>query len=61
MGAELAAGLPDAHDIMARMLEAGFVINATGPTTLRLLPPLVVEKEHCDALVAALGTVLAQA
>ena len=61
VGAELAAGLPDAHDIMARMLEAGFVINATGPTTLRLLPPLVVEKEHCDALVAALGTVLAEA
>lgn len=59
LGAELAAGLPDAHDIVAQMLDAGFVLNATGATTLRLLPPLICEKQHVDAMIDALKKVLA--
>ena len=59
LGAELADGQPDAHDIVARALEAGAVINATGPTTLRFLPPLVCTKADVDALIEILGKVLA--
>ena len=41
IGCDLAEGMPDAHDIVAAMLDEGFVLNATGPRTLRLLPPLI--------------------
>ena len=59
LGAELEAGLPDAHEFVARALEEGAVINATGATTLRFLPPLVCTKAHVDELVAILERVLA--
>ena len=59
LGAVLEAGLPDAHELVARALEKGAVINATGPTTLRFLPPLVCTKADVDALCAILREVLA--
>lgn len=59
LGAELAEGLPDAHDLVARALERGAIINATGPTTLRFLPPLVCTKADVDELVSILGDILA--
>ena len=59
LGAELAEGLPDAHDLVSKALEAGYVINATGPTTLRFLPPLVCTKADVDKFVAGLAEVLA--
>ena len=40
------------------MLERGFIINRTHDKVLRFLPPLVIESEHVDALVQALGEVL---
>lgn len=58
IGCDLADNMPDAHDVVAAMLEEGFVLNATGPRTLRLLPPLICEKSHADAFVKALGHVL---
>lgn len=58
IGCDLADNMPDAHEIVAAMLEEGFVLNATGPRTLRLLPPLICEKTHADAFVKALGRVL---
>ena len=58
-GCDLDEAAGDAHDIVAEALDAGFVINATGAHTLRFLPPLICEKEHVDALVAALTTILA--
>ena len=58
IGCDLAEGMPDAHDIVAAMLDEGFVLNATGPRTLRLLPPLICEKSHADTFVKALGRVL---
>lgn len=42
-------------------LEAGYLINATGPDTLRLAPPLVVDEELVDALVADLPGIHATA
>lgn len=58
LGAELDAAAGDAHDVVSRALEAGAVINATGATTLRFLPPLICQKADVDKLVAILGSVL---
>ena len=49
----------DAHDIVARALAAGAVINATGAHTLRFLPPLVCEEADVDSLIEILSGVLA--
>jgi acetylornithine/N-succinyldiaminopimelate aminotransferase len=38
--------------------EAGFLVNAVGPSTIRLVPPLVLTDEQADAFVAALPGVL---
>ena len=60
-GAELEAGLPDAHEVVAAALEAGAIINATGPTTLRFLPPLVCTRADVDELCSILSDVLEKA
>ena len=57
-GCDIDESCGDAHDVVAKMLEAGFVINATGPHTLRFLPPLICSHEDVDSLVAALADVL---
>ncbi len=59
LGCDLDEVAGDAHDVVARMLEVGFVINATGACTLRFLPPLICTREDVDALIAALAEVLA--
>ena len=41
------------------LLEARLVINATGPRTLRFLPPLVVTEEQVDDALARVGALLA--
>ena len=40
---------------------AGFILNATGPSRLRFVPPLVITAEDLDALAAALPGILAEA
>ena len=45
---------PAAPDVVARGLDAGVLLNATGPHTLRFLPPLVCARRHVDALVEKL-------
>lgn len=59
LGAELDPSAGDAHDLVARALDEGLVLNATGPTTLRLLPPLICEKADVDAMAATLEKLLA--
>ena len=44
---------------MNKALAAGAVINATGPTTLRFLPPLICTRADVDALYDILAGVLA--
>jgi acetylornithine/N-succinyldiaminopimelate aminotransferase len=49
-----------APDVVRRaLLEQRLVVNATGPTTVRLLPPLIIDDSHIDQalqrLAAALG------
>jgi acetylornithine/N-succinyldiaminopimelate aminotransferase len=50
----------DAPDLVRRaLLEQRMVINATGPTTVRFLPPLVITSEEIDDAVARMGDLLA--
>lgn len=44
--------------VAALLLEAGFIVNAPRPDVLRIAPPLVVQAEELDALVAALPAAL---
>jgi acetylornithine/N-succinyldiaminopimelate aminotransferase len=72
-GARLAAGLPgprgrglmlafevdDAPEFARRgLLEQRLVVNATGPTTIRLLPPLTVSEEEIDDALSRLHALL---
>lgn len=48
--------LPQARaaDLVSAMLARGILVNATGPRTIRFLPPLVVGREDLDAVLVAL-------
>jgi acetylornithine/N-succinyldiaminopimelate aminotransferase len=49
-----------APDVVRRaLLEQRLVINATGPQTLRFLPPLIVQERDVDDAIHRLATVLA--
>jgi acetylornithine aminotransferase len=50
---------PRAAEAVARLLEAGFLVNNTSERTIRFLPPLIVAEEDLDRLVAALRRVAA--
>ncbi|GAA1669956.1 acetylornithine aminotransferase [Citricoccus zhacaiensis] len=55
------APVPDgglAPAVVRAGLEAGYLLNATGPSTLRLAPPLILEEEEADRLVADLPSLL---
>jgi acetylornithine/N-succinyldiaminopimelate aminotransferase len=56
LGADLPT--PSAADVVSAGLAAGLVLNATGPSTLRFLPPLVVVEQDVDRLLAFLGETL---
>lgn len=58
LGCDLDDAAGDAHDVVARALAAGAVINATGAHTLRFLPPLVCEEADVDSLIEILSDVL---
>jgi len=59
-GLMLAAELDvPAPEVMKRTLsEQRLVTNATGPTSLRLLPPLTIGEAEIDDALARLGAVL---
>ncbi|MBP3036935.1 acetylornithine transaminase [Arthrobacter sp. zg-ZUI100] len=56
-----AAAVAPAPAAVAAALEAGFIINATGPHTLRLAPPLILTRDQADSFVNALPGILAAA
>ena len=58
VGATLAGGR-DAHEVAARCLDAGLVINVPGPGMLRFLPPLVIEPADAGKAIEILGATLA--
>lgn len=49
----------DAPGIVAQALSEGFVLNATGPHTLRFLPPLICTTAEVDMIVEYLAEKLA--
>lgn len=55
---DLADGI-DAPAVVLRGLEAGLLLNSTGPHTLRFLPPLICSKADVDELVGGLASLLA--
>jgi acetylornithine/N-succinyldiaminopimelate aminotransferase len=62
-GLMLAADLPSGYAggapaVVTRALEEKIVLNATGPTTLRFLPPLVVTERDIDRVLEFLGEAL---
>jgi acetylornithine/succinyldiaminopimelate/putrescine aminotransferase len=56
----LACAVPDAPGLVRRaLLEQRLVLNATGPDTVRLLPPLNVSEADVDEAVRRIGALLA--
>lgn len=47
-----------APDVVARGLDAGLLLNATGPRTMRFLPPLICAREDVDTLIERLTPLL---
>jgi predicted acetylornithine/succinylornithine family transaminase len=59
IGLMLAFAVPDAPDVASRALsEQRLVVNATGPETVRLLPPLNVSDEDLDEAVSRIDALL---
>ena len=58
VGATLAGGR-DSHEVAARCLDAGLVINVPGPGMLRFLPPLVIEPADAGKAIEILSATLA--
>jgi acetylornithine/N-succinyldiaminopimelate aminotransferase len=52
---DLAEGMNAADLARRALLEQRLVVNATGPATIRLEPPLIVSDEEVDEAVARLG------
>ena len=68
MGVDLAPveGAADGHDNPAQVafevaMDHGFIINATGPHTLRLVPPLVLTEADAQSFVDAFPAILDEA
>lgn len=49
---------PVAAEVVAKCLEEGLAINSPQPSTIRLMPPLIVEKAEIDEMIFILGKVL---
>ncbi len=60
LAGELAPDHPEGAPAIVRraLLEQRLVVNATGPTTLRLLPPLTIGEAEVDEALGRLGTAL---
>ena len=48
-----------APDVAAAALDAGLIVNAIGPRTLRLVPALIITREEVDEAMSRLGTAFA--
>jgi len=57
LGVELVDGL-DARVAYTDLLDAGLIVNAVNPSTIRLIPPLTVSAAEVDEAVALIDTAL---
>ena len=51
----------DAPRVVTAARSHGFIVNATGPHTVRLAPPLVLGDDEAEAFLAAWPGILADA
>ncbi len=58
VGVDLAAGIDAPQVVRQALLDERLVLNATGPATIRLEPPLIVTEAEIDDAVRRLATVL---
>ncbi|WP_172120843.1 acetylornithine transaminase [Actinomyces faecalis] len=58
-GVGLVDAVGPAGEIASQLLEAGFIVNAPRPHTLRLAPPFVLSDAQADSFTKTLGQVLA--
>ncbi len=54
-------GEPVAHDVVRAALETGLLVNATGASALRLIPPLILTEEQADLAVERLAVAFERA
>lgn len=52
---------PAAASIVTAALDAGFIVNAPGPSTIRLAPPLILAKDQADRFLTALPNIISAA
>lgn len=57
LGMELIAPL-EAGALLKQLLGRGFVVGTAGCNTLRMVPPLVIQKQHIDSLISAMEELL---
>ncbi len=57
-GLLLGITVPDAPGLVTRLREAGFIANATGPTTLRICPSLLTTVEELQPFVDVLPALI---
>jgi acetylornithine/N-succinyldiaminopimelate aminotransferase len=50
-----------AAEVVRLALDAGFIINAPRPATIRLAPPLILTEEQADKFLAALPALISTA
>jgi acetylornithine aminotransferase/acetylornithine/N-succinyldiaminopimelate aminotransferase len=50
-----------AKHVVAKMMERHIIINRTGETVLRFLPPFILERNHIDHAIQALDEILSGA
>jgi acetylornithine/N-succinyldiaminopimelate aminotransferase len=50
--------IPAPAVVSRALLEQRLIVNATGPATIRLLPPLVISEDHIQEAIGRLGAVL---
>jgi acetylornithine/N-succinyldiaminopimelate aminotransferase len=51
--------VPAPEVVRRALLEQRLIVNATGPTTVRLLPPLIIDETDVELALARLGAALA--
>ncbi len=55
-GLELSPDVP-AAEVAAKALDVGLIVITAGGNVVRLIPPLVIEREHVDEMIEKLGRV----
>ena len=57
-GLELAADLPAGEVVKRALLEKNLVLISAANNTIRMIPPLIAEKEDIDEMISRLLTII---